>query len=154
VDHEVVWTFREEKNICQYKDSNPGSFSGWNSLYRILPINKGLDGPNSWSGQFGKQKILSPYKVWNPSWLVGGLVGCLVGWLVGWSVGVLVHRLVSGLVGRLFLLVVGWLFGWWVVGWVGLVVGGLVHGLIGGGFIGPSVGLGLPGIWVVGPSTG
>ena len=40
---------------------------------------------------------------------------------------------------------VGW-FGWWM-GW-------LVHGLIGGGFIGPSVGLGLPGIWVVGPSTG
>jgi len=101
--------FGEEKNICQYKDLNPGPFGGWNILYTILPINKGLDGPKSWSGEFGKQKIFSPYKVWNPSWLVGGLDG----WFVGWSVGMLVHRLVSGLVGQLVLLVVGWL----VVGW-------------------------------------
>jgi len=95
--------FVEEKNICQYKDSNPGPFSGWNSLYTILPINKGLDGPKSWSGQFGKQKILSPYKVWNTSCLVGGVV--------------------SGLVGQLVLLVVGWLVGGWVGGLVSSWVG-------------------------------
>jgi len=60
-------------------------------------------------------------------------VSSLVGWLVGWSVSVFVHRLVSGLVGRLVL---------------------LVGVLVDGGLIGCSVGLGLPGAWAVGQSTG
>jgi len=55
-----------------------------------------MDGPKSWSSQFGKQKIFSPYKVWNTSWLITGFVRWLVGWLVGGLVdGALIGRSVG-----------------------------------------------------------
>jgi hypothetical protein len=68
-------------------------------------FNRGLDGTHSWSGQFGKEKLLSLLGLQLAGWLVGWWVSWLVGWLGGYSWWVF-----------------GWFIGWlvgWLVGWVG-----------------------------------
>ena len=59
---------------------------------------RGLAGPHSWSGQFGKENNCVHIRIGN--WLVGELVGRLLGWLVGCWVGGLVCGFIGWLVGR------------------------------------------------------
>ena len=57
----------------------PGRFVGKRNT---LPVNKELDGPQSQSGQFVKEKICVPIRI-GTHWLVRRLVGRLVDGLMG-----------------------------------------------------------------------